>query len=83
MTCDETPGSQRRKKRRLIQSKDLGSERLWVSIGEPRYSLPGPGEPPRHSDDHYRENRSPEQKIDCWGVRAPRFPNTSTVGGDF
>jgi hypothetical protein len=34
MTCDETPGSQRRKKRRLIQSKDLGSERLWVSIGE-------------------------------------------------
>jgi hypothetical protein len=34
MTCDETPGSQRRKKRRLIQPKDLGSEGLWVSIGE-------------------------------------------------
>jgi hypothetical protein len=34
MTCDEKPGSQRRKKRRLIHSKDLGSESLWVSIGE-------------------------------------------------
>jgi hypothetical protein len=34
MTYNETPGSQRRKKRRFIQSKDLGSERLGVSIGE-------------------------------------------------
>jgi hypothetical protein len=34
MTCNEKPGSQRRKKRRLTQSKDLSSERLWVSIGE-------------------------------------------------
>jgi hypothetical protein len=34
MTCNEKPGSQRRKKRRLIQPKDLGSEGLWVSIGE-------------------------------------------------
>jgi hypothetical protein len=33
-TSDEKPGSQRRKKRRLTQSKDLSSESLWVSIGE-------------------------------------------------
>jgi hypothetical protein len=33
-TSDEKPGSQRRKKRRLTQSKDLSSEGLWASIGE-------------------------------------------------
>jgi hypothetical protein len=32
-TLDEKAGSQRRKKRRLIQSKDLSSGGLWVSIG--------------------------------------------------
>jgi hypothetical protein len=33
-TLDEKPSSPRRKKRRLIQSKDLSGEGLWVSIGE-------------------------------------------------
>jgi hypothetical protein len=31
---DEKPGSQRRKKRGLTQSKDISGEGLWVSIGE-------------------------------------------------
>jgi hypothetical protein len=34
MTYGEKPGLQKRKKRRVIQSKDLGSESIWVSIGE-------------------------------------------------
>jgi hypothetical protein len=34
MTSDEKLCLQKRKKRRLIQSNNLGSESLWVSIGE-------------------------------------------------
>jgi len=33
-TLDEKPASQRRKKRRLTQSKDLSSDGLWVWIGK-------------------------------------------------
>jgi hypothetical protein len=32
MTSDQELGSQKRKKRRLIQSEDLGSESVWVLI---------------------------------------------------
>jgi hypothetical protein len=34
MTFDEKLGLQKRKKRRVIQSKDLRRESIWVSIGE-------------------------------------------------
>jgi hypothetical protein len=34
MTYDKKLGLQKRKKRRVIESKDLRSESIWVLIGE-------------------------------------------------
>jgi hypothetical protein len=65
MTCDGKLGLQKRKKQRVIQSKDLGSESIWVSIGESLDILSQAQENhPTHNDDQRRENRNPKQQID-------------------
>lgn len=65
-----------RSQQRFLSTAKLANRR------EPRYFLSGLGELLRHNGNYYRETRSPEQKTDCWGIRAPRFSNRPTAGGD-